>query len=33
MAYLSVEAGGGNPKSGQAMETYVPPSVRGEADE
>lgn len=23
MAYLSVEAGGGNPKSGQAMETYV----------
>jgi len=24
MAYLSVEAGGGNPKSGQAMETYVP---------
>ena len=24
MAYLSVEAGGGNPKSGHAMETYVP---------
>jgi len=23
MAYLSVEAGGGNPKSGQAMETWV----------
>jgi hypothetical protein len=27
MAYLSVEAGGGKPKSGQAMETYVEPPL------